>query len=57
MEIGIIVIGVVAVAIIFLFFYFVPVGLWLTAVFSGVRVSIATLVGMRLRKVSPPILS
>jgi uncharacterized protein YqfA (UPF0365 family) len=36
-----------------LFFYFVPVGLWITAMFSGVPVSIGTLIGMRLRKVSP----
>jgi uncharacterized protein YqfA (UPF0365 family) len=33
--------------------YFVPVGLWITAVFSGVRVRIGTLIGMRLRKVVP----
>jgi uncharacterized protein YqfA (UPF0365 family) len=36
-----------------LFLYFVPVGLWITALFSGVRVSIGTLIGMRLRKVPP----
>ncbi|MGD9510985.1 MAG: flotillin-like protein FloA [Geminicoccaceae bacterium] len=36
-----------------LFFYFVPVGLWITAMFSGVRVGLGTLIGMRLRKVSP----
>jgi uncharacterized protein YqfA (UPF0365 family) len=37
-----------------LFFYFVPLGLWVTAFFSGVRVSIfRDLIGMRLRKVSP----
>jgi uncharacterized protein YqfA (UPF0365 family) len=37
-----------------LFFYFVPIGLWVTAFFSGVRVSIfRDLIGMRLRKVSP----
>ncbi len=36
------------------FFYLIPVGLWVTAFFSGVRVSIFTLIGMRLRKVSPP---
>jgi len=37
-----------------LFFYFVPVGLWITAFFSGVKVSIfRDLIGMRLRKVSP----
>jgi uncharacterized protein YqfA (UPF0365 family) len=36
-----------------LFFYFVPVGLWITAMFSGVPVGIGTLIGMRLRKVNP----
>jgi uncharacterized protein YqfA (UPF0365 family) len=35
------------------FLYFVPIGLWITAIFSGVRVSISTLIGMRLRKVNP----
>ncbi|MEX2550704.1 MAG: flotillin-like protein FloA [Nitriliruptoraceae bacterium] len=36
-----------------LLFYFVPIGLWVTAIFSGVRVGIGTLIGMRLRKVVP----
>lgn len=36
-----------------LFFRFVPVGLWITAFFSGAKVSIGNLVGMRLRRVSP----
>ena len=40
-------------AIVSLFFYFVPVGLWITAIFSGVRVGLGTLIGMRLRKVNP----
>ncbi|MCC6384336.1 MAG: flotillin-like protein FloA [Bacteroidia bacterium] len=40
---------------IFLFLYFVPVNLWITAVFSGVRISIMNLVLMRLRKVPPGI--
>jgi uncharacterized protein YqfA (UPF0365 family) len=35
------------------FLYFVPVGLWITAVFSGVRVGLGTMIGMRLRKVPP----
>lgn len=39
--------------VIFMFFYFVPVGLWITALFSGVRVGIFQLVGMRLRKIPP----
>ena len=50
--IGAIVIAVV-IAIVSLFFYFVPVGLWITAIFSGVRVGLGTLIGMRLRKVPP----
>jgi uncharacterized protein YqfA (UPF0365 family) len=37
-----------------LFSYFVPVGLWITAYFSGVKVRLLRdLVGMRLRKVPP----
>jgi uncharacterized protein YqfA (UPF0365 family) len=37
-----------------LFSYFIPVGLWITAYFAGVRVAIfRDLVGMRLRKVPP----
>ena len=32
----------------------VPVRLWIEAIFSGVSVGLGTLVGMRLRKVSPP---
>jgi uncharacterized protein YqfA (UPF0365 family) len=35
------------------FLHFVPVGLWVTAIFSGVRVGLGTLIGMRLRKVNP----
>ena len=37
-----------------LFTYFVPIGLWITAYFAGVKVAIfKDLVGMRLRKVPP----
>ena len=35
------------------FFYFVPIGLWITAFFSGVPVTLFHLIGMRLRKVNP----
>lgn len=45
--------GLAALFVVLLFFYFVPVGLWITAIFSGVPVGIGTLVGMRLRKVNP----
>jgi uncharacterized protein YqfA (UPF0365 family) len=36
-----------------IFFRFIPVGLWVRALASGVRVSFLTLFGMRFRKVSP----
>lgn len=39
----------------FIFLYFVPVNLWITAIFSGVRVGLAELVFMRIRKVPPRI--
>jgi uncharacterized protein YqfA (UPF0365 family) len=39
--------------LLFMFLYFVPVNLWITAVFSGVKISIMNLVLMRLRKVPP----
>jgi uncharacterized protein YqfA (UPF0365 family) len=45
--------GIAAIIIIATFFHFVPVGLWITAIFSGVKVKISTLIGMRLRKVDP----
>jgi uncharacterized protein YqfA (UPF0365 family) len=43
----------VSLLIIIGFFYFVPVGLWITALFSGVKVGIGQLIGMRLRKIPP----
>jgi len=39
--------------LIFMFLYFVPINLWITAVFSGVKISILDLVLMRIRKVPP----
>lgn len=36
-----------------IFLSFVPIGLWITAFFSGVKISMGTLVGMRLRRVHP----
>jgi len=46
-----VIVGIVLFIILFL--YFVPLGLYITAFFSGVRVKIATLIGMRLRRVVP----
>jgi len=48
---ALILLGVVFVAILF---SFIPVRLWIEAWFSGVRLGMGSLVGMRLRKVSPP---
>ncbi len=36
-----------------LFFHFVPIGLWISAVSAGSHVAIFTLIGMRLRRVPP----
>ena len=44
---------IVVLVVLFLFFNFIPVGLWISAAAAGVRVSIFTLIGMRLRRVSP----
>lgn len=41
--------------LLFVFLYFVPVNLWITAQFSGVRVGLLELVFMRIRKVPPRI--
>lgn len=42
--------------ILILFFYFIPLGLWISAIASNVKVSIMSLIGMRLRKVPPSII-
>ena len=39
-----------------LFFYFIPVGLWISALAARVRIGIIELVGMRLRRVPPRII-
>lgn len=44
-----------AIVLFFVFMYFVPVNLWITAVFSGVRVGLFELVFMRIRKVPPSV--
>lgn len=50
-----IIVGVVF--LLFLFLYFVPLGLYITAFFSGVRLKIfKDLIGMRLRKVPPVVI-
>ena len=51
--IGYIILAVAVLLVLWLFFYFVPVGLWVSALAAGVPVGPMTLVGMRLRKVNP----
>ena len=54
MEIWVIILIVVlGLAFLTLFFTFVPVTLWISAVAANVKVSIFTLIGMRLRRVTP----
>ena len=49
---------ILAVLILFvsIFFYFIPVGLWISALAAGVKISIFALVGMRLRRVPPALI-
>ena len=44
------------VVLLFVFLYFVPVGLWVTAQVSGARVGIVQLIIMRIRKVPPSLI-
>lgn len=45
-----------AIVLLFIFLYFVPINLWITAIFSGVKVGLFELVFMRIRKVPPRII-
>ncbi|CAN5558476.1 flotillin-like protein FloA [soil metagenome] len=58
MEGGITVLFIVIAVIvaIFIFLYFVPINLWITAIFSGVKVGLFELVFMRIRKVPPSLI-
>ena len=47
-----IIMGLIFVLVV-VFFTMVPVGLWITARFSGVKISMASLVAMRFRRLSP----
>ena len=46
-------IAIFIIIILMLFFSFVPIGLWITAYFSGVKIKMGTLIGMKLRRVAP----
>jgi len=49
---------IIVAALIFLglFFYFIPLGLWISAVAAGVKVGFINLIGMRLRRVAPSLI-
>lgn len=52
----IIAIGIASLFGLWIIFYFIPVGLWFTALLSGVRISLLQLVFMRWRKVPPQVI-
>lgn len=52
-PIGSILIIAVIIIVVSIFLSFVPVGLWVTAFFSGVKIKISELIGMKLRRVKP----
>lgn len=52
----IVAIGIGAIFALWLIFYFIPVGLWFTALLSGVRISLIQLVFMRWRKIPPQVI-
>lgn len=49
-------IGLASLFGLWIIFYFVPVGLWFTALLSGVRIQLIDLVFMRFRKVPPRVI-
>lgn len=44
------------IVLLLIFLYFFPISLWITALFSGVRISLLELVFMRIRKVPPSLI-
>jgi uncharacterized protein YqfA (UPF0365 family) len=52
-AVGLIIIAVAILFGILIFFYFIPLGLWFSALLSGVHVSLIQLIFMRIRKVPP----
>ncbi len=51
--IGVIILVLAVIAFLIAFFNFFPVSLWISARASGVKVSIASLIGMRFRRINP----
>ena len=55
MDLPIVPIAVAAIVLLVLLYFF-PINLWITAIFSGVRISLMQLVFMRVRKVPPSLI-
>lgn len=53
MDLGIVISILIILLLLVSLLRFIPVGLWITALFSGVKISILTLVGMNIRRVKP----
>ena len=53
MDLGIVISILIILLLLISLLRFIPVGLWITAMFSGVKISILTLVGMNIRRVRP----
>jgi uncharacterized protein YqfA (UPF0365 family) len=51
-----VVMAIAAIIVLWLFFYFIPIGLWFSAIFSKVYVPIGQLIAMRIRKVPPQVI-
>lgn len=47
---------VLGIIFLIIFLYFVPVNLWITAIFSGIQIDLFELVFMRIRKVPPKLI-
>ena len=52
-SVTLLIIILLAVLLVIVFLRYVPIGLWIRALSSGVKIKISTLVGMRLRRISP----
>jgi uncharacterized protein YqfA (UPF0365 family) len=48
-----IIIAVLVIVLLIVFFTIIPVGMWISAIASGVKISVFSLVGMKLRRVRP----
>jgi len=46
----------ISICLLFIFLIFIPINLWITAIFSGVRINLLELIFMKIRKVPPRII-